>query len=459
MKTDIILVFDIGKTNKKVILFNKELIIISEEENQFDEITDDDGFPCDDIDRIEEWILKTCETILMDENFRIIGINFTTYGATLMHTDESGLRMTPVYNYLKPMPEGIVEPLYNKYGGKDEFCKTTASPPLGMLNSGLQILWLKYSKERVFQEVRNILHFPQYLSSLLTGETCSEHTSIGCHTALWDFDNMKYHDWIGEEGIQLPDPISAETTYPAKKIQSKVPVGIGIHDSSASLVPYLKKSNKQFILVSTGTWCITMNPYNYSPLTREELSRDCLTFMSIQEKPVKSSRFFLGHIHDVNVQKICDYFKLPGDAYKAVLPDKSLLQSCINEGVGRQVFFSAGMPADYIDRDVDLARFASFEAAYHQFMFDLTNLAADSINLVIEENDATEDIYITGGFAHNPIFVILIATCFADRKVYTSEMANSTSLGAALAIWDTLGLDQEPPIDLGIKCIEALEGK
>ena len=44
MKTDVLLVFDIGKTNKKFLLFNRELEIVYEEEIQFEEIKDDDGF-------------------------------------------------------------------------------------------------------------------------------------------------------------------------------------------------------------------------------------------------------------------------------------------------------------------------------------------------------------------------------------------------------------------------------
>ena len=44
MARKVILVFDIGKTNKKVILFDQHLQMVSEEEDKFEEITDDDGF-------------------------------------------------------------------------------------------------------------------------------------------------------------------------------------------------------------------------------------------------------------------------------------------------------------------------------------------------------------------------------------------------------------------------------
>lgn len=40
----VIAVFDIGKTNKKVFLFNKNLDIVFQEEKPFKTIMDDDGF-------------------------------------------------------------------------------------------------------------------------------------------------------------------------------------------------------------------------------------------------------------------------------------------------------------------------------------------------------------------------------------------------------------------------------
>ena len=64
MKEPVIAIFDIGKTNKKLLLFNTDLKVVSETEQRFAEIKDDDGFECDDIDLIENWIkesvIKTC---------------------------------------------------------------------------------------------------------------------------------------------------------------------------------------------------------------------------------------------------------------------------------------------------------------------------------------------------------------------------------------------------------------
>ena len=128
MKEAVTAIFDVGKTNKKLILFNEDLKIISVKEEKFAEITDDDGFECDDIELIEEWIKESVTSLAGSSEYELKKINFTTYGATLVYLDSEGMRLTPVYNYLKQVDERISENLYKRFGGRDEFCRRTASP-------------------------------------------------------------------------------------------------------------------------------------------------------------------------------------------------------------------------------------------------------------------------------------------------------------------------------------------
>ncbi len=451
MKTEVILIFDIGKTNKKILLFDRELKILHEEETVFEEIADDDGFKGDDIEKLEQWMLNTCTRYMKDDRFVLRGINFTTYGASLMYLDEKGRRLTTVYNYLKPMPEGVLEPLYEAFGGEAEFCRRTASPALGMLNSGFQALWLKKMKPEIFRQVKTILHFPQYLSYLLTGKASSEHTSIGCHTGLWDFDHMSYHSWTKQLGNTLPEPEAVETTYTTSLLDKTVPVGIGIHDSSSSLVPYFMNSQDEFILVSTGTWCISMNPFNSDPLTTHELKKDCLSYMSIRQKPVKSSRLFLGRIHDVNVERLSRVFGVDDSAYKTLALNEAIIRAFKQKSLGNRVFFKGGVPEDYVDLSVGKELFSSFEEAYHQLVMDLVDLTKESIDLIIAKEDRSKNIYISGGFSKNPIFLALIASHFPEKHVFTSEVANATSLGAALVLWKGIDARFNPAIDLGLQ--------
>jgi sugar (pentulose or hexulose) kinase len=445
MKETVIAIFDIGKTNKKLLLFNEELKVVSESEQKFPEIVDDDGFECDDIERIENWIKESLSKLVHSEKYDLKAVNFTTYGATLVYLDGDGKRLTPVYNYLKPVAEKIPESLYKRNGGRDEFCRRTASPALGMLNSGIQALWLKVSKPEVFEKVKHILHFPQYLSYIITGKIYSEHTSIGCHTALWDFDNMKYHPWVEAHKLNLPQPVPVETLNEVLIDGKKIQVGIGIHDSSSSLAPYFSNSEGAFILLSTGTWCINMNPFNSETLTAEQLDRDCLCYMSITRQPVKSSRLFLGHLHETAIKLIADHFKKPEDYYKKMRVDKKLSALLKLKYNNKKVFFKPGPYSPVLKEFVDMYEFNTFEESYHQLMNELCDLTILSVNLVLPENDDTSIIYITGGFSRNELFLNLISEAYPTKLVYTSEIKNSSALGAALII---TGI--KPDLNLGL---------
>ena len=128
-------IFDIGKTNKKFFLFDSRYQQVFKEYTHFDEIRDEDGFPCDDLSSIRQWLMASIEQVLQKEEFDVRSINFSTYGASFVHLDQHGQPVTPLYNYLKPMPEAVLNSFYMKYGDELKLAKETASPPLGMLNS------------------------------------------------------------------------------------------------------------------------------------------------------------------------------------------------------------------------------------------------------------------------------------------------------------------------------------
>ena len=211
------------------------------------------------------------------------------------------------------------------------------------------------------------------------------------------------------------------------------------------------KSQDEFILVSTGTWCISMNPFNSDPLTAHELKKDCLAFMSIRQKPVKSSRLFLGRIHDVNVERLNKMFGVDDSAYKYVALNEAMTRMLIRKSNGKRLFFQSGVPENYEDKAVKKVTFDSFEEAYHRLLLDLADLTKESIKLIIAKEDKTRNIYISGGFSKNPIFLVLIASHFPEKHVFTSEVANATSLGAALVLWKGMDANFNPSIDLGLQ--------
>jgi len=255
----VVAIFDVGKTNKKLFLFDRQYKIVYEKTAKFTETEDEDGEPCENLESLRLSVFDSLKEVLRMQEFKIKAINFSTYGASFVYIDAAGNPLTPLYNYLKKYPETLHKQFYETYGGETSFAHITASPVLGSLNSGMQLYRIKYERPALFDEIKYALHLPQYLSYLLTHIPCSDITSIGCHTNLWNFYENKYHEWVIQEAIaeKLAPILPANEVLPVQWEGNNYSVGIGLHDSSAALIPYLVNFHEPFILISTGTWCIS----------------------------------------------------------------------------------------------------------------------------------------------------------------------------------------------------------
>ena len=325
--TKVIAIFDTGKTNKKVLLFDEHYKLVYEESKQMDEIADEDGFPCEDVAALTQWVKDSFEKLVADKKFDIKAVNFSAYGASFVYLDDELNVIPPLYNYLKPYPPALQKKFYDDHGGESIVARQTASPVLGNLNSGMQLYRLKYEKPDTFKKIKWALHLPQYLSYVLCSAINTDITSIGCHTNLWDFQYDKYHQWVNQENIDDKFPGILSCTDIAGYSPGKIPTGAGLHDSSAALIPYLSSFQEPFILLSTGTWCISLNPFNHSQLTNNELNQDCLCYLSYEGKPVKASRLFAGYEHEQQVKRLSLYFSKPYDYFATVACDVAILNN------------------------------------------------------------------------------------------------------------------------------------
>jgi sugar (pentulose or hexulose) kinase len=436
-KIPVTAVFDIGKTNKKFFLFDENLKEVHNTYTRLEAIPDEDGFPSEPILPLRRWMLDTFTEALKSSEFEIKMLNFSAHGASFVHTDEVGEPVTPLYDYLKPFPQELLDKFYSENGGQADFCQQTSSPPLAMLNSGLQIYYLKYAKPELFKNVRHCLHLPQYLSLVFTGEMVSDYTSIGCHTGLWDFDKMDYHQWVKNEGIEalLAPILPGNHLLQTKPELGSVPCGIGLHDSSAALLPYLKEEKDHFALLSTGTWAISINPFNKTSLSVSELNKDCLQFLSISGQPIKISRLFIGEEHKYQVDEMYDFWKLPLGTYKKLQFDESLYQK-VSERKEKRIRFQYLNPANYgLEKATtsDWASFPEFTEAYYTFLHELTDVQVASLQLVLNGAPVNR-LFVDGGFNANHIFLEMLRRKLPGMEIIPSDFPNGSALGAAMLV-------------------------
>ncbi|PWJ57240.1 sugar (pentulose or hexulose) kinase [Dyadobacter jejuensis] len=425
-------VFDIGRTNKKYVLFDENYDIVEEYSEHLPETIDEDGFPTEDIQLLTQWVKDHWALLLANPKYDVKAVNVAAYGASLVHLDENNQVITPLYSYLKPYPPALLNQFYSAHGDPTRIALQTGSPAMGMLNSGMQLYWIKYTKPEIYKNIVTTLHLPQYILYLLTNRKVSDYTSMGCHTGLWSFEMWDYHEWVKAEGVHKKlAPLLASSSFIYRHEEKGIQSGFGMHDSSAALVPYRMAMKKPFVLLSTGTWCISFNSFSSKPLTFNQLERDCLNFLTPEGSGVTASRLFMGREHDFQVQRIAEYFRVPADFYKSVQLDEGLLK------LDTPPFFPACMEGNGPEpapspQDWQISAFASAEAAYHHLIVGLVKLLKKSLDLIAVED--VDSIFIDGGFAKNKIFGKLVARTFPNHEVYASELPYATSLGAAVHV-------------------------
>ncbi|WP_443944098.1 FGGY-family carbohydrate kinase [Pedobacter sp. AW1-32] len=456
MQKAVAAIFDVGKTNKKLFLIDEQYNIVYERSARFVETKDEDGEPCENLESLRSSVFDSLHQVLELKQYDIRAVNFSTYGASFVYLDEHGTPLTPLYNYLKDYPEELKQEFYAKYGGEGTVSVETASPVLGSLNSGMQLYRLKKERPEVFAKVKYALHLPQYLSYLISGKAVADITSIGCHTQLWDFARNDYHKWVSKEGIleKLGTFTPADSSSKIEFEGHEIKVGVGLHDSSAALIPYLANFANPFVLLSTGTWCISLNPFNQEILTEEELKQDCLCYMHFKGKAVKASRIFAGYEHEVQLKRIAEHFNRAAYLFKHLKFNAGMILKLANKIPENQwpqdVFAEKSL---FGNRDLNL--FQTAEEAYHQLIFDLVKQQIYSLKLVL--NEGVRRIFVDGGFGRNEIYMHILAISIPDIEVYASSVSQATAIGTALAINDAWNDNPAPSDIIQLKYYSAIQ--
>ncbi|MBM1105793.1 carbohydrate kinase [Aurantibacter crassamenti] len=434
MKKKVTAIFDIGRTNKKFFLFDKNFREVYREYIRLDEIEDEDGFPAENLEALENWTKEVLDRMLNSKEYDIQKVNFSSYGASMVHIDENGKAILPLYNYLKPLPKEISETFYNKYGPENELTRVTGSPKFDMLNSGMQLYWIKQTKPEVFKKIKYSLHLPQYISYLFTGVPVSDNTSIGCHTLLWDYEKNAYHNWVCKEGLdeKLAPIMTADniifTTYNGKTIK----MGVGIHDSSSALLPYVRSSKKTFVLVSTGTWSISINPFATDMLSETDIINECFFNMRVDGKPTKVSRLFLGNEYKLQMKVLSSHYNVPEDYHKTIKFDKNIFSEIDKDF--ECMFHWCGIISKDMPSETKLS-YDKFEYAYHQLMIELLLLQVASIKSANSSTNVKR-IFVDGGFSDNDVYIQLLTHYLPQMKLKTTDSSLGSALGAAIVISD-----------------------
>lgn len=449
-----IAVLDIGKTNKKLVIFDEDLNQIDSIYSSFPTIKYDD-LDVEDTQGLDSWFKDGLKE--MGSKYPIKVISVTTHGATGVCIDKEGNTSVPVVAYTNEVNDSFHDEFYNLVGSRDELqVKTATAEVKPLINYAKLLYFLKKRFPVDFEKTDKILLYPQYFSYKLTGKTSADFTYAGCHSYLWDFKEWQWSDVAKKLGIlsKLPENINkpgdilgkiSKETVERTNLSPDTIVTTGIHDSNSSLLPYLITGKENFILNSTGTWCVVMHPTKDLSFTKEELGKMVFYNISANMDLVKTA-IFMGGLEFETYTEILkkihnrkDYPELDINLTKQILQDsKEFILPGVVKGAGQ---FPDSEPR-IVEKDkmYQLSEmqevnsfpefFNNYEKAYHILVLSLvlqTKVAIERVNA-----PSRSPIYIEGGFRHNKSYIKLIASVFPDNPVYITNISEATSFGAAV---------------------------
>ncbi|MEN2974568.1 MAG: FGGY family carbohydrate kinase [Candidatus Caldarchaeales archaeon] len=425
-----IAVFDIGKTNKKFLLFSEDFKSVYVDSVKIGEVYKN-GILCDDIESIEAWVKEKLKEV--SSKYKVTGLGMTTHGATLSYI--SGKRLAfPVISYNHDIEPMIRREFYKEFGSPSELYMITGTPPYGrLMTAGMQIYWFRKKYPEIYSKVDRILFFPQYLLFSVSGIETSEITSIGCHTYLYDLRRM---DWsIVAEELNVDDlsPSIIDVWRGVGSFRTdslEITTVPGIHDSNASILPFLNREGKDIVFASTGTWCVFMYPTAEFKPSPEDLYKDVVYYVNVYGKPVRSSRFAGGYEHDHYLKIISDKFNID---YREISPNVELVDEILRrceDFITPGLIEGAGQFQKSRSRIIGSMFTKDPVAAYHILNLSLAIQSYVAVNLIVHE--MSPDILIIGGFANNEIYLKLLSTLFHDSRVFRSIFPEATALGTAM---------------------------
>ena len=417
-----IAVIDVGKTNAKLALVDLSDLSEIAVRTRPNDVLQTPPYPHYDLDG--HWRFFCDGLREFHREFGVDGVSVTTHGAaaTLIGHDGQAL---PMLDYEHRGPEGL-SASYDAL--RPDFADTGAPRlPIG-LNLGAQLHWQFATDPGLKAKVKHIVTYPQYWGYRLTGELACDICSLGCHTDLWLPGTGQYSKLVDDLGIRdviapprRPNEVLGGISAQGARetgLPEGLPVAVGIHDSNASLYPYLLTRKGAFSVVSTGTWVVIMamrrNTLHLNP------DRDTLINVNALGEAVPSARFMGGREFTLINQ---GWTGAATDADRQAVYDQSImLLPAVEPSSGP---FAGHKMRWTVEPGTEGQRLVALS-------FYLALMTHTGLGLV----GAKGPCLVEGPFAKNPDYLSMLASLHPGG-VEAKTSATGTSAGAALLLAKT----------------------
>ena len=314
---DLTLVIDIGKSNAKLLLMDDGGQVLEQHSRANASVSSALGYPALDLQGLAQWMQATLRASKLA--LRCGHAITSTHGAAFVALGEDGLAWEPLdYEFEGVALTGAAATAFHAASGS--FAETLSPELPAGLNAARQLEWLRNSHPQEWRKTQTLLPYPQYWAWLLSGVACSEVSSLGCHTHLWNpvaatFSSLAIsRGWASLFAPLRPAWEVIGTLGPERAAAWGLPaqcqVHAGVHDSNACLARYLDSGRaasagnaraagtdsaagpEALTIVSSGTWTVLMAPG--APAPALDAARDMLGNVDVSGRMTPTARFMGG---------------------------------------------------------------------------------------------------------------------------------------------------------------------
>jgi sugar (pentulose or hexulose) kinase len=414
-------VFDLGKTNAKLLGFGDRTGTLLFEERTAQRTILADGLRVLDYQPLFQWLKAALASA--SERHRLAGLMVSTHGCTFALT--AGDRLAaPILDYEQPVPPEIDQQFA---AVAPSFAESLAPNLPGGLNVARHIYLRAQLAPAVFEQADAILNYPQFWNWLFTGKKASEISSIGCHSHLWNPRADDFSSLVGRLGWDRKFPPfrrAGEILGEARIGNQSVPIHNGVHDSNAALYYYRSLGFSDITLISTGTWVIVFN--GACPLEALDERRDMLANVTVDRAPIATARFMGGREYELIA------------AGSAAAVSRENLQRAIDRGQFALPSFAPGGPFPSGKgtlrgpEPANAEERASIATLYVALMMDV----------VLDLLRSTNPIVVDGGLARSQALLGTLAALRPGQRISRNVAAEGTAMGAAALALEAHGKSQ-----------------
>ncbi|NJN24600.1 MAG: carbohydrate kinase [Cyclobacteriaceae bacterium] len=454
MKNYCIAVLDIGKTNKKILIYDQDLKIVDEKFIRIPEI-EEDNVQYDDVESLKSWILSTFSELSGKYDIRAIATS--AHGATYSLVGEEGNHAVPQVAYTTDPGEALQKQFYNLCGDPIALQSSTATPNFNLLINPAKGIYFSQQKfPEQFAQAKHLLFYPQFFGHWLTGEVCADPTYAGNHTYLWDFEQSDWSQVADKLHIRnlLPKVIKNPwdvmgTIKPEIALQTGLHgdtlVTVGIHDSNASMLPYLISEQSPFLLNSTGTWCVIMNEKDQVRFEKDELGKVVFYNLNAFGRPVKTAIFLGGMEFEFyaeilqKIHKRTDFPAFNEQLVQQIIDDKTkFILPSVAKGIGQFPESEARVvDGDQVYALEDIRSGRLIPGFFHHYE---EALAVLNLSLAIQTKVSFDragitpgmNVFTEGGFAKNDSYNALLTAFYPDSQFFLTDLKQASAFGAAI---------------------------